>query len=320
MMLLAVLLQLCGCGLAQGIARDFGGYGGLVANKVDPSLTAPEPSTPDIKTTSASSEVAAPAVVRADSLKVPSFKTPPKEKDVAVVIGIQKYRSIPVSDYSAKDAALVKEYLLALGFREKNILLLVDERAALTDIRKSLETWLPNRVTKESKVFIYFSGHGSPDPAKGTAYLVPYDGDPNYLKDTCYPLNNLYDQLGKLPAKEVTVILDSCFSGAGGRSVLAKGARPLVMMSDKNVAPPTKKNLVVMSATQGSQISASSPDKEHGIFTYYFLKAINDGNTDLKSIFNYLKSEVEDEARRLNVEQSPSVSPEVDKMPHRQLL
>ena len=67
------------------------------------------------------------------------------------------------------------------------------------------------------------------------------------------------------------MILDSCFSGAGGRSVLAQGARPLVMMTTSTVLPS---NIAVLSATQGSQISTSSPEKGHGIFTYYFLKAI----------------------------------------------
>ncbi|MCX8023253.1 MAG: hypothetical protein N2745_10835, partial [Syntrophorhabdaceae bacterium] len=70
------------------------------------------------------------------------------------------------------------------------------------------------------------------------------------------------------------VKLDSCFSGAGGRSVLAKGARPLVIMSDIKTIPP---NMAVLSATQGTQISVSSPEKGHGIFTYYFLKALKDG-------------------------------------------
>jgi uncharacterized protein (UPF0332 family) len=55
---------------------------------------------------------------------------------------------------------------------------------------------------------------------------------------------------------EVVLVLDSCFSGAGGKSVLAKGAIPLVMMTTSTVLPS---NIAVLSATQGSQISTSSP-------------------------------------------------------------
>ena len=46
-----------------------------------------------------------------------------------------------------------------------------------------------------------------------------------------------------LKAKEVIVAMDACFSGAGGRSVLAKGARPLVMQVDP-ARPATKASKV----------------------------------------------------------------------------
>lgn len=140
---------------------------------------------------------------------------------------------------------------------------------------------------------------------------MPYDGDPNYLEVTGYSLKRLYDNLGKLQVAEITVVLDSCFSGAGGRSVLAQGARPLVMMTTSTVLPS---NMAVLSATQGSQISTSSPEKGHGIFTYYFLKAIKDGKKDIAEIYEYIKPLVEDDAKQINVQQSPSVSPDVEKI------
>ncbi|MBI5203682.1 MAG: caspase family protein, partial [Nitrospirae bacterium] len=190
------------------------------------------------------------------------------DNDMAVVIGVEKYQDLPASDYSSSDAKLIKEYLVSLGVKERNIELLLNERATQSSIKKTVETWLPNRIKSDSKVVIYYSGHGAPDTKNGDAYIVPFDGDPNYLEDTGYPLKRLYDKLGKLQVAEVIVLLDSCFSGAGGRSVLAKGARPLVMMADVSVL---SSNMAVLSATQGTQISSSSPEKGHGIFTYYFL-------------------------------------------------
>ena len=120
------------------------------------------------------------------------------------------------------DAGLVKDYLKALGFQERNIEFITDDRATFSGITKTIEAWLPNRVKKDSRIFVYYSGHGAPEPKTGDAYIVPFDGDPNYLEVTGYPLKRLYDKLGKLEAQEVIVLLDSCFSGAGGRSVLAK--------------------------------------------------------------------------------------------------
>lgn len=242
---------------------------------------------------------------------VPDFKASARPLDVAVVIGIEKYRALPKSDYSQSDALLVKNYLKALGFEDRNITLLTDDGATLSDIRKTLESWLPNRVKDRSRVIIYYSGHGAPEPVSGSAYIVPYDGDPNYLEDTGYPLKRLYERLGKLHAAEVIVLLDSCFSGAGGRSVLGQGVRPLVMMKEQ---PLTSENIAVMSATQGGQISTSSKEKGHGVFTFYFLQSLKDGKSGIAEIYRDIKPQVENEARTLNIQQSPSLNPAAERL------
>lgn len=72
--------------------------------------------------------------------------------------------------------------------------------------------------------------------------------------------------------------------------------------------------MAVLSATQGMQISSSSPEKGHGIFTYYFLKALKEGKKDVAEIYTYIKPLVEDEAKILNVQQSPSINPDPEKL------
>lgn len=239
----------------------------------------------------------------------PDFGLEPREHDVAVVIGIEKYRDIEApSTYSAGDAELMKGYLKALGFRESNIRLLTNDRATLTDLRKTIERWLPDNAKPDGKVFFYYSGHGSPDlsdPEHPRAFLLPYDGDASDLQSTGYPIERLYDKLGKLNAAEVIVVLDSCFSGAGGRSVLAKGARPLV----SNIVPvgAIAAKMAVLTATQPNQISTSSPDKKHGVLTYRFLEALRGGQAGLVQIYKKIKPVVEDDAHSLGVAQSPSL-------------
>ncbi|MEN6623529.1 MAG: S41 family peptidase [Smithella sp.] len=248
------------------------------------------------------------------SIEKPTFTAAEKiwtENDLAVIIGVEKYQDLPAAEYSSKDAYLVKDFFISLGLKERNIELLLNERATLSSIKKTLETWLPNHARKNSRVVIYYSGHGAPDASSGDAYLVPYDGDPNYLSDTGYPLKRLYEKMGRLHVKEVIVVLDSCFSGSGGRSVLAKGARPLVMMT---ATPIISNNMVVLSAAEGSQISASSPEKGHGLFTYYFLKALNEGRKNILDVYEYIRPQVEDEAKMLNVRQTPQISPRVEKL------
>ena len=248
---------------------------------------------------------------------IPTSQQMFNKNDIAIVIGIERYQNIPKSDFSYNDAKSVRGYLKALGFADRNIEFVTDEKATRSGIEKTVEKWLPNRAKKASKVLVYYSGHGSPDPETGEPYIVPNDGDPNYLSSTGYPLKRLYGELAKLDANEITVILDSCFSGAGGRSVLAKGARPLVIIGDISIS---SSNLAVMTAAQGSQISTSSTEKEHGVFTYYFLKAIKDGKKNLAEIYEYVKPRVEDEAKQLNVQQSPSMNLASDRLAGRFLL
>ena len=73
-------------------------------------------------------------------------------------------------------------------------------------------------------------------------------------------------------------------------------------------------NITVLSAAQGSQISTSSPQKGHGVFTYYFLKAIKDGKKNIADIYATIAPQVEDAAKELNVQQTPSISPDVEKI------
>jgi hypothetical protein len=161
-------------------------------------------------------------------------------------------------------------------------------------------------VEKDSSVFIYYSGHGAPNPKTGDAFLVPYDGDPSFIEETGYPLKRLYSKLDRLSVKEIIVVLDSCFSGAGGRSVIAKGARPLVMNMDKQVFHTDR--IAILSASSGGQISSTYEEKGHGLFTYFFLKGIKDGNTELGTLYNYLKPQVERIARKTyNNEQTPGL-------------
>ena len=246
--------------------------------------------------------ISAPAASRSDVEDLPEARVP-DPKAVALVIGVERYRDeMPKADFAAADARLTAEYFKrVLGVQDENLAILLDDRATKNDLEKNIERWLPNHVEKGSKVYVYYSGHGAPDPAKGDAYLVPYDADPNYIAQTGYSLKRLYAQLGKLPVDSVLVVMDSCFSGAGGRSVMAKGARPLVTL--KTDAVPA--NVTALSASSAEQISNTYQEKGHGLFTYFFLKGLKEKG-DVKAAFGYLGPEVTRVAlRQYNSEQTP---------------
>lgn len=254
-----------------------------------------------------------PKPIRSDVDELPPPGVPADKSRYAVVIGIERYRQgLPRADFAARDARTVTEYLRRLGYPDENIVTLLDDRALKSDLEKYLEQWLPANAGPGSTVFVYYSGHGAPNLASGDAYLVPYDGDPSFIEATGFSLQRLYASLGKLPAKEVVVALDSCFSGAGGRSVLARGARPLVTMR----AATAPKGVLVLSASGAEQISMSYDENGHGLFTYFLLKGIKeaggaraDGGLDVPALFSYLKPSVQGVARRkYGREQTPQLT------------
>ncbi len=241
---------------------------------------------------------------KSSEVDAPNYSKKTRPDDLAVVIGIEKYQNLPAASFAERDATAVRAHLVALGYPERNIFSLIGPQATKSAFTKELEARLKKLVKPDSTVFVYYSGHGAPDPKSGAAYLVPYDGDPEFLDETAYSLKRLYAKLGALKARRVIVALDSCFSGAGGHSVLAKGVRPLVTRIE---AVEPSGPVAALTASSGGEISGALDEQGHGLFTYYFLKGLNDGDMTLGALHGYLKSHVEDEARRHNRDQTPQL-------------
>lgn len=234
----------------------------------------------------------------------PARRGAARPDDFALVIGVEDYQSLPRADYGVRDAKTMRRHLEALGFPPRNIISLEGPQATGNKLKSYLEEWLPLNVKPESTLFVYYSGHGAPDPKTGDAYLVPWDGDASFLKSTAYPLRKFYADLARTKAKRVIVALDACFSGAGGRSVLAQGARPLVA---KVAETPAGDRVTVLAAASGEEITGSLNEHGHGMFTYFLLKALSEGKRTAKELHDYLAPRVQDEARRQNRQQTPSL-------------
>jgi len=237
--------------------------------------------------------------------------------DYAVIFGVEQYPSpVPRAIYAGRDATWFREYALkTLGIPESNVYFRVNEAVTKNEFDKIFgrSGWLDLRAQADSRVYFFFSGHGIPSEGESKAYVLPYDGDPNYAALTAYPLQNVYDGLSQLKSSQNFVFLDACFTGmARENHSLYATSRPVYMAGEK-LDVPAKVN--VLSASDSKQMSNAWPEKQHGLFSYFLLKGMqgsadanNDKQLTVAELNAYLSREVPPQAGRLDKEQNPQFS------------
>lgn len=272
----------------------------------DASFDAPAPSQPNGPTKPDDSSQA----VGGD--KTFSHVGQPQPSAYAVVVGVQDYRDLPATPGSRADAEAFSKLLqTSLGVPKENIRTLIDDRATKSDLESALR-WVKDNVPEKGRVYFYFSGHGAPDPAKGDAYLLPYEAKDNNIAHGGLAIDTVLENLGESRAGEVLAFVDSCFSGKGERSVIEEGLRPLVPI--KKVAAADK--IALFSASGAKEVSGSTADKDGGLFTHHLIAAVGNGEADfdgngtisLDELETYVKPRVTRDAKKLSREQTPTLS------------
>lgn len=252
-------------------------------------------------------------------INLPKTKTV-NENSYAVVIGNKDYTNLKNKnvDFAINDALMIKKYLMdVMGYKEGNII--YKPNAAKGDFesifgnKENYKGDLYNLANNpEAEIFIYYSGHGAPSQYTKKSYLVPIECKPNNIDLGGYPTELLYSNLGKIKSKFTTVIIDACYSGNIYENISPLG----IPVDEMQVDIP---NGIVITATSSNQTANWYPDQQHGLFTYYFLKAIQnkdfsdknkDGNLtidELYSTINDNNSGIPYYARLIGQQQNPNI-------------
>lgn len=230
------------------------------------------------------------------------------ENTFVIIIANENYKNVAKVPFALNDGRILAKYCQqTLGIPAINIK--VHENATYNDIRLAV-AWLKNVCEKyegDASVIFYYAGHGIPDASDKSAYLLPVDGDGRYVA-TGYKLDELYQTLGKMPAKSITVLVDACFSGANRDGKMLASERGVALKS-KNGVPHG--NMVVLSAAQGDETALPYEEEGHGMFTYYVLKKLQEtqGNVTLQELSQYVIREVGRKTAVVNKPQTPCVTP-----------
>lgn len=260
---------------------------------------------------------------KANIANMANIKTVPpsitkRPNSVGVVIGIAQYKEMPPAPYADNDATIMKEYFFkVLGVEQ--VIIYTNEQVSgffFDDVFNPETGELQKAIVKgETELFVFYSGHGVPDKTGSNVFLFPSDGKVAQLETRGYNIETLYENLTKMGAKHVTVILDACFSGAS-RTTQKVATENLVGQKGVKIKPRSSwtrdPNFTVITSSTGEETSLGFDASETGLFTYYFAAGLQgkaDANGDktitLGELKQYVITNVGETLRKILGKQTP---------------
>jgi tetratricopeptide (TPR) repeat protein len=254
----------------------------------------------------------------------------------ALIVGVSQYPGqIQSLTFPRNDARAIKDMLVTQArFREDHIRLLTDDgqgdaKATKQNIFAAIDQYLAGRVQPGHQVIVFLAGHGIVRGlgAQAKSYFLPVDIDAQTkesLERTGLDLEELGRKLSTLKASQFTMFVDACredpFPGRGIKGntmtdVMTRGLR----ISPKEGQPvgsamPTS---IVFYACQVGERAYEDPKLEHGVFTYYILRGIQDvaNNPDGRVEAGYLASYLRDNVRKWSAEYQQRAKYAVEQTP-----
>ena len=188
------------------------------------------------------------------------------------------------------------------------------ETIVLTDhsaTRNKIEGALADlgQVDPDDLVIVSFSGHGTPNHE-----LVPVDADVDQPEVTMLHLDEVAARLDDVPARNLFVILDCCFSGGFGGERAFAPVRERHVFEDRASLTRLGHGRVVITASGAGEPALETSQLGHGLLTHYLLEALQGPpelgtkpQLALPSLLQYVVRRVIDDAAAMGAVQTPTI-------------
>ncbi|NLH55697.1 MAG: hypothetical protein GX467_02375, partial [Rikenellaceae bacterium] len=221
------------------------------------------------------------------------------DKTFAVIIANENYSNAVEVEYAINDGRLFKLYSERTLTIPKNNIRYI-ENATLGAMRSAIN-WLNNIQSAfgdEANIIFFYAGHGMPSNVNQFPYVLPVDGVPSDI-ETAIKLEEIYKKLSEHPSKLVLILVDACFSGAVRDNSMLVQARA-VRVRPKEV--PIQGNMIVFTASTGTETAFPYSEKQQGLFTYYVIKKLQEskGNVSLSDLSEYVITNVKKQSVLFN--------------------
>lgn len=242
-------------------------------------------------------------------INIPEGKSP-DIPTFAVVIANGDYAHASKVNHAENDGTVMARYMTrTLGIPEKNVATFINATygqmasaiSMLQDIGDAFQG-------SDFNIIFYYVGHGLPDDDGKKSYILPVDIDPRQVS-ICMPLEKIYADLGNLGAKNVTVMVDACFSGTNHGDGMLVPQSMGVALKPKSASPLG--NMVVIAAADGNETAFPYDEKSHGLFTYWILKKLQEtaGNVTFGELSDFVIDNVKKTSVTVNRKlQTPTVA------------
>jgi len=229
----------------------------------------------------------------------------PQSNAYALIVTNENYTGeLPQRTYAHRDGRLIREYLdNALGLPPDNIYQISDFSNPV-DIDQTLSQ-LQSVANDSSEVFIYLSGYGLVSESNNQPVLNLLGIKDNNVERRSIPLPNLFAQIKSIPSSQTLILGDLDFTKKmpdgiitelNQREIIESAARPLETR-DKTISLVLGNQLLQPSTLY---MTGGGEDKKHHIFPYFFARALQNRNTNLSSIYQFLERNVTYTARKLH--------------------
>ena len=224
----------------------------------------------------------------------------------ALLIGNNDYRYLPdlaspVNDVTDLSRTLEQRY----GFRT-TVLLNADRYQVLSALNMLRET-----LTGRDNLLIYFAGHGELDEVNQRAHWLPVDAERDSTANWI-PTTAVTDILNIMKAKQVLLVVDSCYAGALTRSAI--GRLDTSMTDAERLhwyrAMSNKRSRTVLTSGGVTPVMDAGGGR-HSVFAKALLEVLDaNGDTlDGQRLHRELAARVAYAAANLRFEQVPEYAP-----------
>jgi Caspase domain len=241
--------------------------------------------------------------------------TPPAfDRSYALLIGIGKYRSLPVLESPAKDVKKMAAFLAAQGFDE--VVSITDEAVTPETFRQP-QKYFKNKVQADDRFLFYYSGHGMGFVEDGrTRGYFPLHDEVYNGNQRSIAMDSLVASMKSFTAQHLLVIVDSCFSGLAVDAIELKG--DAVTLRDPRIDQESLNRLsrgsarYLIMASRADEVSLAGRQWNGSLFTDTLLRGLRGGAESYqthivttRALYAWLQRMVPDEAKKVSRELMP---------------